>query len=167
VTHAGGKLACDLVIHAVGPDGYKHSKAQCEHLVKQVIRNTLEAAERCNATSIVLPAISCGVFDVSKDLVARCIIDTILGFNFTRPSPILSDIRIVILDGPTHSCFAHYLEQRAQPHRKGPGKGVTYSHTVDPPKALKNTEEKPLALEGGLRSLCLNTDSCTNFYFQE
>ena len=151
VTHAGGKLACDLVIHAVGPDGYKHSKAQCEHLVKQVICNTLKAAERYSATSIVLPAISCGVFDVSKDLVARCIIDTILGFNFTRPSPILSDIRIVILDGPTHSCFAHYLEQIAQPHRKG----ATYSHTVE---ALKNTEEKPLALEGGLRAIyCAST----------
>ena len=166
VTHAGGKLACDLVIHAVGPDSYDHSKAQCEHLVKQVICNTLKAAEKYNATSIVLPAISCGVFDVSKDLVARCIIDTILGFKYTKPSPILSDIRIVILDGPTHSCFAHYLEQRAQPHRKGPGKGATYSHTVDPPKALKNTEEKPLALEGGLRAIhCASTQIYVVIFF--
>jgi O-acetyl-ADP-ribose deacetylase (regulator of RNase III) len=119
VTYAGGKLACDLVIHAVGPEGYKHSKPQCEHLVKQVIRNTLEAAERYNATSIVLPAISCGVYRVSKDLVAQCIIDTILGFKYTRPSPILSDIRIVILEGPTHSCFARHFEEKLKLWRTG------------------------------------------------
>ena len=123
VTQGGGKLACKHVIHVVGPDGYKHSQTQCEHLVKQAVRNTLNAAERLNATSIVLPAISCGVFGVSKDLVAHCVIDTILGYNYTKPSPILSDIRIVILDGPTHSCFARHFQQKAQ------GRGRSASHS--------------------------------------
>ena len=150
VTKAGGRLACKHVIHAVGPDGSMHSSVQCERLVKQAIDNTLKAAERYNATSIVLPAISCGIFDVSKDLVAQCVIDTIQGFNYSKPHPCLSDIRIVILDGSTFSCFAQYLEQKAQPHRKGPGKISVHSHKVDPQKASKNADKKTVALEGEL-----------------
>ena len=161
VTHAGGKLACDRVIHAVGPDGFTHSPAQCEHLVTQVIRNTLKTAERYNAVSIVLPAISCGIFDVSKDLVARCIIDTVLGFSYNKPAPTLSDIRIVILDGPTYSCFAHYI---AQPHKNGAGKSASFPHKPHPQKPLKNTEEKPLAVEGELRATEATTQIlCSDF----
>ena len=132
VTQGGGKLACKHVIHVVGPDGYKHSTAQCEHLVQQAVRNTLKVAERLNVTSIVLPAISCGIFGVSKDLVARCVIDTILGYNYTKPSPILSDIRIVILDGPTHSCFARHFEQKAQ----GQGRSASHSSTTSWKKGI-------------------------------
>ena len=117
VTPGGGKLECKFVIHAVGPSGSVHVPAQCERLLKQVIRNTLIAAGKHNATAIVIPAISCGIFGVSKELVAQCIIDTILSFNYTKPAPVLSDIRIVIVDRATHSCFAHYIKQKALPHK--------------------------------------------------
>ena len=119
VTHGGGRLQCTHVVHAVGPDGFVHSTVQCERLLKQVIQNTLIAAEVRNATSIAIPAISSGIYGVSKDLVAHCIIDTILGFHFTKPAPVLSDIRIVILDQPTHSQFAHYLQQKGLVSRRG------------------------------------------------
>ena len=112
VTLGGGKLECRLVIHAVGPDGSVHGSSRCEHLLKQVIHNTLKAAGKHNATSIVIPAISCGIFCVSKELVARCIIDTVLSFNYTKSAPVLSDIRIILFNGPTHSCFARYLKQK-------------------------------------------------------
>ena len=118
VTHGGGRLQCTYVVHAVGPDGFVHSTVQCEHLLKQVIQYTLLAAEARNATSIAIPAISSGIFGVSKGLVAHCIIDTILGFHFTKPVPVLSDIRIVILDQPTHSHFAHYLQQKGLVSRR-------------------------------------------------
>ena len=149
VTQGGGKLACKHVIHVVGPDGYKHSQTQCEHLVKQAVHNTLKAAERLNATSIVLPAISCGIFGVSKDLVAHCMIDTILGFNYTKPSPILSDIRIVILDGPTHSCFACHFEEKLNPSKKIPGRSThAHTHKIHPSKPDMNEEGKTLPIEG-------------------
>ena len=149
VTHGEGELKCRRVIHAVGPDGTAHSSTQCEKLLNQVIHNTLKAAENIGATSIVLPAISCGIFGVSKDLVAHCIIDTILGFNYNKPAPILSDIRIVILDGPTHSCFARHFEQKLQPSKKHPGQGA-HAHTpkVKPSKPSMKEGEKTLALEG-------------------
>ena len=113
VTHAGGNLKCFHVIHAVGPDGNTYSPSECERLVKMAIRNTLRAAERLNVTSIALPALSCGLFGVSKDLVARSMIDAITTFTFTKFLPVLSDIRIVIIDEPTYSCFAHQFEQLA------------------------------------------------------
>ena len=150
VTLGGGRLACKHVIHAVGPDGSIYSSAQYERLVKQAISNTFQAAEKCNATSIVLPAISCGIFGISKDLVAQSIIDTILGFNYSKPHPCLSDIRIVILDGSTFSCFTQYLEQKVQPQGKGPSKIFVHSHKVDPQKASKNADENTVALEGEL-----------------
>ena len=106
VTHGGGNLQCFHVIHAVGPEGTKHSPAECERLVKLAIHNTFKAAERHNVTSIALPALSCGIFGVDNDLVARSIVEAVWNFHYTKPPPVLSDIRIVILDKPTHSCFA-------------------------------------------------------------
>ena len=118
VTHAGGNLKCYHVIHAVGPDSSTHSPSECERLVKVAIHNTLKAAEKHNVTSIALPALSCGIFSVSKDLVACSMIDAITNFNFTKPSPVLSDMRVVIIDEPTHSCFAHHFQQIAQPSKR-------------------------------------------------
>ena len=118
VTYAGGNLKCQHVIHAVGPDGNTHSPSECERLVKMAICNTLRAAERHNVTSVALPALSCGLFGVSKDLVARSMIDAIMTFTFAKPLPVLSDMHIVIIDEPTHSCFATLFKQFVQPSKK-------------------------------------------------
>ena len=118
VTHAGGNLKCQHVIHAVGPNSNTHSPSECERLVKMAICNTLRAAERHNVTSVALPALSCGLFGVSKDLVARSMIDAIMTFTFIKPPPVLSDIRIVIINEPTHSCFANHLEQHVRSSKK-------------------------------------------------
>lgn len=124
VTHGGGELKCFHVIHAVGPDSSTHSSSESEHLVKKAILNTLKAAEKYNVTSIALPALSCGIFGVSKDLIARSMIDAIVGFHFSKPPPTLSDIRIVIIDEPTHSCFARYFEQKARPSKSASKKNA-------------------------------------------
>ena len=71
-----------------------------------------------NSKSIALPALGCGIFDVSKDLMVRSIIDAIIRFKYSKPPPVLSDIRIVIYDEPTHSCFAHYITQLDNPSHR-------------------------------------------------
>ena len=141
VTHGGGNLNCRHVIHAVGPDGYQHSPAECERLVRVAIRNTLRAAEKRNANSIVLPALSCGIFGVSKELVARTIIDAIKGFHHSKPTPVLSDIRIVILDGPTHSWFTHYFQQTSKKTTKKDlaGQDQTGKHSKNGSEKQTNT----------------------------
>ena len=119
VTHAGGALRCKYVIHAVGPDNTRNSPSESERLIQLAIINTLKAAEKYNIISIAIPALSCGIFGVSKKIVARSITDTILGFQFTKSPPTLSDIRIVIIDESTHTCFAHYFAQIPQRAVKG------------------------------------------------
>jgi len=110
-TNAGGNLKCKFVLHAVGPDR-SYTTAECERLLIQVINVTMIAAEKANHNSIAIPALSSGIFGVDKEVVARCIIDTILNFRFTKAPPVLSDIRIVIIDDSTYSCFAQYFVQK-------------------------------------------------------
>ena len=114
VTHGGGALKCKIVIHAVGPDS-RFAPPECRRLIAQVINESLTQAEKHNFTSIAIPAISSGIFGVNKHLVATCVIETILSHQFTKPTPTLSDIRIVIIDDTTYNCFAqHFVQKRAQ-----------------------------------------------------
>lgn len=112
VTQAGGSLKCRRIIHAVGPTNYEHSITVCERLLHDVINKVLQEAEKVNAQSIAVPAISSGIFGVGKEVVAKCITDSIQSYRFSKPLPILSDIRIVIIDHPTHSVFAQLFSTK-------------------------------------------------------
>ena len=112
ITESGGALKCSKVIHAVGPERFKNSEAESELLINRVVNEALKGAEIHNATSISFPAISTGIFGVKKELVARCVVDTIMAYHFTKPSPVLSDIRIVIIDEKTYAPFAHYFQKK-------------------------------------------------------
>ncbi len=110
VTDGGGDLKCKKVIHAVGPTASYGEK--CEQLLKAVAHEALKSAERHNAESIAFPAISTGIFGVKKELVARCLVDTIVAYKFSKPHPVLSDIRIVIIDDNTYDPFALYCQHK-------------------------------------------------------
>ena len=107
-TRAGGMLKCEHVIHAVGPTSSHHDS---EGALKMVIRNILKEAAKLEVRSVAIPAISSGLFGVDKDLVARCILDVLFSYNYPKDAPVLSDIRVVIIDSPTYQCFASYLIQ--------------------------------------------------------
>ncbi len=111
ITSGGGALKCDKVIHAVGPVT-EYGEAECERLLTKVINEALKAAEKYNANSISFPAISTGIFGVRKELVACCLVDTIMAYHLTKPHPVLSDIRIVIIDDKTYAPFAYYFQQK-------------------------------------------------------
>ena len=108
-TGAGGTLKCKSIIHAVGPRKGDH---QCENTLNSLMRRILKEAEKQEVVSIAIPAISSGIFGVDKDLVARCIIDSIVNFKFSKSSALLRDIRVVIIDQPTYQCFAKYLKSK-------------------------------------------------------
>ena len=109
VTTSGGSLKCKRIIHAVGPTKAGNSDTVCERLLNVVMESILQEGERLNAKSISIPAISSGIFGVDAHLVARCVIDSILRYGFRKSLPILSDIRVVIIDQPTHIVFAQYV----------------------------------------------------------
>lgn len=120
-TNAGGALKCKRVFHAVGPDN-SYTRAECERLLTQVVSIALVSAEKANHNSIAIPALSSGIFGVSKDVVARCVVDAVVNFRFTKTPPVLSDIRIVIIDKPTYSCFARYIVQKRALLKQAPRK---------------------------------------------
>lgn len=122
-TNAGGNLKCKLVFHAVGPDT-SYTTTECQRLLIQVVNLALLRAEKTNHASIAIPALSSGIFGVNKDLVARCVIDAILSFRFTKAPPVLSDIRIVIIDNSTYSCFAQYFVQKQMLLKQEPTKSL-------------------------------------------
>ena len=112
LTQAGGSLKCKHILHAVGPMKSGNNKDICERLLFDVMKNILKRAEKCGAHSISIPAISSGIFGVGAELVAHCVTESITGFKFRKPPPVLSDIRIVIIDQPTHQCFAKYFAKK-------------------------------------------------------
>ena len=109
LTKGGGQLKCKFVIHAVCPTATPiTSDTLCEELLYSAVTRALSVAQSLSGCkSIAFPAISTGVFGVNCDLAAKTIINAILSFNYSSSK--LSDLRIVIIDQPTYSCFAEHL----------------------------------------------------------
>ena len=142
VTRAGGKLKCKHVIHAVGPIASIHkSDIMCSQLIFDAVTNSLKKAQLLKATSIAFPALSTGVYAVKREIAAHAIFEAICTFNYTSDS--MKDIRIVILDEPTYSCFALMLLQQGS------------MQEVD------GLDKKPIRKPGYTRSLSDET-SCTS-----
>ena len=102
ITDAGQYLDCKKIIHAVGP---VKEQRNCRSIINALVHAILNKGEELGAESIALPAISTGIFGVSKDLVAECLFKEIPAHRFRTSLPVLSDIRVVIIDQPTYSCF--------------------------------------------------------------
>jgi O-acetyl-ADP-ribose deacetylase (regulator of RNase III) len=101
-TPAGGSLKCKHVLHAVGPTSHYHD---CEGALRHLVRNILNEAKKSKIRSIAIPAISSGIFGVDKNLVARCIMETLAEYPYPPNSDLISDVRVVIIDQPTYQCF--------------------------------------------------------------
>ena len=102
ITSAGQYLDCKQIIHAVGP---VRDQRNCRDIMNTLVHAILDKGEELGAESIALPAISTGIFGMSKDLVAECLFRQIPAHRFQMSLPVLSDIRVVIIDQPTFSSF--------------------------------------------------------------
>lgn len=107
-TKAGGSLRCKHVLHAVGPNS---SHPNCEDALRFLIKNILNEAKKLKVKSLAIPAISSGIFGVDKNLVARCIIENLVGYNYPKNSP-LTDVRVVVIDQPTYQCFVNCAQHK-------------------------------------------------------
>ena len=110
-TLAGGDLKCKWVIHALGPDGSKHSPADCQKMTMSLIGNCLVEGNKLKATSIALPAISTGHYHVKTKVAANGIITAVMNFDF-HDHHTVRDIRIVIIDDRTFNEFGDVFEER-------------------------------------------------------
>ena len=135
VTGAGGSLKARSIIHAVGPQFSQFgSNNFYMAMLQSVVVKALQIAEDCQAPSIAFPAISSGIFCVNKDLVAVAVTDTILNYQFRTLAPVLSSIRIVIIDQPTFSAFAKHfsLRKSEMEERRTVGAGLTHGASPHP-----------------------------------
>ncbi|XP_077863355.1 macro domain-containing protein TTE0995-like, partial [Saccoglossus kowalevskii] len=81
----GGKMPCEVIIHAVGPssNNVNHQSeyislrdpySQEENLLTDAVQNSLTLAEQLGYTSIVIPAISSGTMGFPLDLCTNTIV---------------------------------------------------------------------------------------------
>jgi O-acetyl-ADP-ribose deacetylase len=75
ITGAYG-LRFKYLIHTVGAIEGRHNEDEQRKLIGGCYRNSVELAIKNGCKSIAFPLISTGIFGVSKDLVAKTIIDT-------------------------------------------------------------------------------------------
>ena len=123
-TEAGGKLKCKYVVHAVGPEQYKH-KGQSQQLLWNCCINALQQAEKLRAVSIAFPPTSSGLFSLPKETVAEILINAACGYQ-TQNAATLKDVRIVIIDKETFEAFAPFFDSK---RREIESDG--FSHTTD------------------------------------
>ena len=111
-TPGGGALRCRNVVHAVGPRASPTlTDARASQLISDAITRSLREAELVNAASIAIPALSCGIFGIRRELSAGAILNAILNYAYPVNARILSDMRIVIIDQATYDSFAQVMTE--------------------------------------------------------
>ena len=119
---SGGTLSCRYVIHAVGPEWYRHGKDMSRSLLCQSCLESLALAVKLNLSSIALTAISSGIFGMPKDTCAEVMFLAIEEFSSSEGAKFstLRDVRIVIIDEPTLSVFQEEFAKRYVAHEASP-----------------------------------------------
>jgi O-acetyl-ADP-ribose deacetylase (regulator of RNase III) len=64
-------LACKWIIHAVGPNWYRHTPSESIVLLQQTYRAIFREAALHKMTRIAIPAISAGIYGFPADLAAE------------------------------------------------------------------------------------------------
>jgi O-acetyl-ADP-ribose deacetylase (regulator of RNase III) len=101
VITSAGRLQCDYVIHAVGPQMGEGEDSK----LKNVIQSIMKLANENFFTSISIPAISSGIFGFPKDKCATILIEESLKFPKENPDTSVQLVEFCILDDETYKYF--------------------------------------------------------------
>jgi O-acetyl-ADP-ribose deacetylase (regulator of RNase III) len=121
VTHtpAGRLTNVKYILHAVGPRAIDipDSKKFAES-IEQTFFNVFKYANNLSIQSLVVPAISAGIFQGNSRLIAKAAYDALVRYEttYTLPERTLTDIRFVCLDITTNNVFVDiFNEERNKP----------------------------------------------------
>ncbi|XP_070551043.1 protein mono-ADP-ribosyltransferase PARP14-like [Ptychodera flava] len=113
-----GRLLCKRVIHAVGPrwditnDGdFRSQSEQKKLLLADAVLQSLQEAEKCNCTSVALPAISSGIFGFPVDLCTEVIVEAVRMYNLEHQDETLFDVFLVDISDSVCNMFKEALEK--------------------------------------------------------
>ena len=110
---SSGNLSCKYVIHAVGPEWWKKGAKNSRKLLRAACLNSLNEAEGMD--SIALPAISCGIYGVPKEVCAEVMFDAVEEYS-TQLVPqqgfAVTDVRFVNIDDATVKVFREEFVKR-------------------------------------------------------
>jgi O-acetyl-ADP-ribose deacetylase (regulator of RNase III) len=106
----GYNLKARHVIHTVGP--IYSGKPQDSLLLSQCYFNSLELAAQNNLSSIVFPAISCGVYGYPFKDASKIAIDTVCRFLKEKKNSINKVIFILFSSGD-YDIYEKYLKKRS------------------------------------------------------
>ena len=111
VTGAGA-LPARSVIHAVGP---RWGEGDEDDKLHRAARNSLRLAHEHGFATLVMPAISAGIFRFPKDRCAQILLQAALDFCAVHPDSPVREIRFTLLDEPTLAAFRQEFERRWGP----------------------------------------------------
>uniref|UniRef100_A0A3B1JFR0 Poly(ADP-ribose) polymerase family member 9 n=1 Tax=Astyanax mexicanus TaxID=7994 RepID=A0A3B1JFR0_ASTMX len=104
VTRAG-KLPCQIIIHAVGPQVPRNPPQweidAASPLLQEAIWNILTYTDHNNSQSVAIPAISSGIYNFPRDLCANIIVNTVISFSNKRKPAQSLEVRLVNNDDPS------------------------------------------------------------------
>jgi O-acetyl-ADP-ribose deacetylase (regulator of RNase III) len=114
VTGAGA-LPARFVIHAVGPVWRANTEEQNDRLLASATVAALEIAREKGLDSVAFPAVSSGIFGFPKDRCARVMLKAVTDWAAGHPDDGPRDLRFVLVDDLTLSCFLTEAERRFGP----------------------------------------------------
>ncbi len=101
------KLACDYVIHTVGPIWYGGNDNE-EELLANCYRNSLQLAVENNIRTIAFPSISTGVYSFPADKAAKIAVATVREFLEENPDKI-DLVQWVLFDEKTYNAYSSQI----------------------------------------------------------
>ncbi|KAM6223949.1 protein mono-ADP-ribosyltransferase PARP14 [Rhynchocyon petersi] len=111
VISKAGKLPCQWVIHAVGPQWKREEAPQCINLLKKAVTESLHLAEKHQYQSIAIPAISSGAFGFPLDQCVNTIVLAIKeDFQRNRNGRTLREIYLVDSSEKVVEAFAETVK---------------------------------------------------------
>ncbi|KAI4878324.1 hypothetical protein NFI96_031569 [Prochilodus magdalenae] len=115
VTTQAGRLPCKFVVHAVGPCFTDTDKSTAVKRLRQVVRESLNQAERNNCSSIAVPAISSRIFGFPLELCTETIAKELHAYvedqKFQSGMNMLKQIHLVDNDANTVNAMAQAVRK--------------------------------------------------------
>ncbi|XP_019646077.1 PREDICTED: poly [ADP-ribose] polymerase 14-like isoform X2 [Branchiostoma belcheri] len=155
-------LSCKQVIHCVlcSWDG---GQGNSEKVLRKIVRQCLQQAEKGNYSSIAIPAMGTGGLRFPHDVVAEAMFDEAVNYCRKHPSGSLREIRFIVWEGDPKSipAFNEVMSKYKAMHTSGapqsaPTSGAAAPHTVG---GAGRGRSRRGAKKGGGRQAAGPTDS--------